>query len=287
MAAKKKKATAASVSRLPAGTVSLPASEAEDRAPSAQNEHSSVNPQQIENPQESWPLYGPVIEYESCDENCAGWGKIDKKSSEDKERAEIARKAKLKKEKSQVPAVAVAARRDTNPTALSQKVGFSRALVKLAKTCVNTESMESALHASCHTPEQFVSESVPEDIKVIKSITSVGNTCIMCTSLSSETVASNTVVTKSTVAELDSSIKLIEKLARQERDLKSAKTQAGSLRAEIEVLNQKHRLEIQKQLDQLNESHRKEMDAIKLNLEEVEATRQKASTDLRKVREKN
>ncbi|KAM0155845.1 hypothetical protein ACHAQE_006610 [Botrytis cinerea] len=310
MAAKKKKATAASVSRLPAGTVSLPASEAEDRAPSAQNEDSSVNPQQIEKPQESWSLYGPVIEYESCDEKCAvwgsnaesesegfldddmeflpmGWGKIDKKSSGDNERAEIARKAKLKKEKSQVAAVAVAARRDTNPTALGQKVGFSRALVKLAKTCVNNESMESALHASCHTPEQFVSESVPEDIKVIKSTTSVGNPCIVCTSLSSETVASNTVVTKSTVAELDSSIKLIEKLARQERDLKSAKTQAGSLRAEIEVLNQKHRLEIQKQLDQLNERHRKEMDAMKLNLEEVEATRQKASTDLRKVREKD
>ncbi|ATZ54254.1 hypothetical protein BCIN_10g02690 [Botrytis cinerea B05.10] len=51
MAAKKKKATAASVSRLPAGTVSLPASEAEDRAPSAQDEDSSVNPQQIEKPQ--------------------------------------------------------------------------------------------------------------------------------------------------------------------------------------------------------------------------------------------
>ncbi|TEY60180.1 hypothetical protein BOTCAL_0184g00010 [Botryotinia calthae] len=307
MAAKKKQATVASASRLPAGTVSLPASEAEDRAPTAENENLSVNPQQVENPQQSWPLYGPVIEYENCEEKCGsntesdcegfldddmgflpmGWGKNDKQSSEDKERAEIARKAKLKKEKSQVPAVAVADRRDENPTASNRKVGVSLALVKLAKSCANTESMESVLEVSCHTPEQFVSESVFEDITVVKSTTSLGNPCVVCSSRSSETVTRNNVVTKSAVPELESSIKLNEKLARQERDLKSAKTQAGSLRAEIEVLNQKYRLEMQRQLDQLNESHRKEMDAMKLDLEEAEATRQKASTDLRKAREKN
>ncbi|KAB8297123.1 hypothetical protein EYC80_002507 [Monilinia laxa] len=76
-------------------------------------------------------------------------------------------------------------------------------------------------------------------------------------------------------------------MARQERDLKSAKTQAGSLRAEIEVLNQKHKLEMQKQVCQLNETHQKEMDAIKLDLEETEAALQKASTNLQNVRDKN
>ncbi|KAF7853584.1 uncharacterized protein EAF02_011889 [Botrytis sinoallii] len=311
MAAKKKKATAASTSRLPAGTVSLPASKAEDRAPSAENEDLSLNPQQVKEKQESWPLHAPMIEYESCDEKCAGWGsdadsgsegsldddmdflptgwgKNKKQSSEDKERAEIARKAKMKKEKSQASsAVVVAACREETPTASDGKVEVSRTLVKLAKSCTNTESTETALELSGDIAEQVTRGSVIEDIKVIKSTTSLENSCLVCASQSSETVTSNTTIQKSKVPDPKPSIKLMEKMARQERDLKSAKTQAGSLRAEIEVLNQKHRLEMQKQLDQLNESHLNEMEAMKLDLEEAQAARQKASTDLRKVREKN
>ncbi|TGO07427.1 hypothetical protein BTUL_0278g00100 [Botrytis tulipae] len=310
MAAKKKKTTAASASRLPAGTVSLPVFKAEDRAPSAENEDLHVDSQQVEEKEESWPLHAPVIEYESCDEKCAGWGsdtdsgsegfldddmdflptgwgKNEKQSSEDKERVEIARKAKLKKEKSQASAVVVAACREEKHTASDRKLESSRAIVKLKKSSTNTKSMESALEASCDATEQVVGESIIEDIKVINSTTSFENSCLVCTSRFSEAVTSNTIITKSTAPEPETRIKLMEKMARQERDLKSAKTQAGSLRAEIEVLTQKHRLEMQKQLDQRNESHRKEMDAMKLDLEEAQAARQKASTDLRKVREKN
>ncbi|TGO60002.1 hypothetical protein BCON_0039g00330 [Botryotinia convoluta] len=310
MAAKKKKATAASASRFPAGTVSLLASKAEDRAPSAENEDLSVNPQQGEETQESWPLHAPVIEYDSCEEKCAGWGsdtdsgsecfldndmcflptgwgKNDTPSIEDKGRAEIARKAKLKKEKSQVSAVVVAACQEKTPTASDRKVGFPRALVKLAQSCTNTESMESAQEVSCDQNEQVVNESVIEDIKVINSTNYLKNSCVVCSSRSSELVTSNTIITKSTVPEPESSIKLVEKIARQERDVKSAKTQAGSSRAEIEVLKQKHRLEMQKQSDQLNESHRKEMDVMKLDLVEPQAVRQKALTDLRRVKEDN
>ncbi|TGO77157.1 hypothetical protein BELL_0120g00100 [Botrytis elliptica] len=314
MAAKKKKATAASTSRLPAGTVSLPASKVEDRTPSAENEDLSLNPQKIEETQESWPLHGPMIEYENCDEKCTGWGsdadsesegfldddmdflptgwgKNKKQSSEDQERAEISRKAKMKKEKSQassaVLVAVVAACREESPTVSDQNVEVSRTLVKLKKPCTNTESTETALEISGDIAEQFTRGSVIEDIKVIKSATSLENPCLVCASRSSEIVTSNTTIQKSTVPDSKPSIKLMEKMARQERDLKSAKTQAGSLRAEIEVLNQKHRLEMQKQLDQLNESHQKEMEAMKLDLEEAQAARQKASTDLRKVREKN
>lgn len=269
-----------------------------------------INPQQFEETQESWPLHAPVIEYESCDDKCAGWGSDtdsgsegfldddmdflptgwginDKRMSEDKERAEIARKARLKKEKSQVSAVVVAACREETPTISDGKVEVSRTLVKLAKSCTNGESMESALDISCDATEKVVRESITEDIKVIDSTSSSENSCLVCASRSSEIVMSNTTITKSTVQEPESSIKLMEKIARQERDLKSAKTQAGSLRAEIEVLNQKHRLAMQKQLNQLNESHRKEMDAMKFDLEEAQVAQQKALTDLRKVREDN
>ncbi|THV46743.1 hypothetical protein BGAL_0363g00100 [Botrytis galanthina] len=310
MAAKKKKATAASASRLPAGTVSLPASKAEDRAPSAENEDSSLSPKRVEETPESWPLHAPVIEYESCDEKCAGWGSNtdsgsegfldddmdflptgwginDKQLGEDKERGEIARKARLKKEKSQVSAVVVAACQEETPTVSDGKVEVSRTLVKLAMSCTNGESMESAPEISCDATEEVVSESITEDIKVIGSTSSSEKACLVCASRSSEAVTSNTIITKSTAPEPESSIKLMEKMARQERDLKSAKTQAGSLRAEIEVLNQKHRLEMQKQLNQLNESHRKEMEAMKLDLEEAQVARQKASTDLRRVKEDN
>ncbi|KAF7897595.1 hypothetical protein EAF00_005823 [Botryotinia globosa] len=310
MPAKKKKATAASASRLPAGIVSLPVSKAQDRAPSAENEDLSINPGQVEGTQESWPLHAPVIEYESCDEKCAGWGsdtdsesegfldddmdflptgwgKNEKQSSEDKERVEIARKAKLRKEKSQVSAVVVPACREEKHMASGGKVESSRAIVKLRQSSTNPESMESALEVSCDATEQVVGDSISEDIKVINSTTSPEDSCLVCASRSSEAVTSNTIITKSTALEPEPSIKLMEKMARQERDLESAKTQAGSLRAEIEVLTQKNRLEMQKQLDRLNESHRKEMDAMKLGLEEAQVARQKASTDLPKVREKN
>ncbi|KAF7924631.1 uncharacterized protein EAE97_010582 [Botrytis byssoidea] len=285
MPAKKKKATAASASRLLAGTVS----KAEDRAPSAKNEDLHVDSQQVEQRQESWPLHVPVIEYESCDEKCAGWGsdtdsgsggfldddmdvlptgwgKNDKQSNEDKERAEIARKAKVKKEKSQVSAVVVAACREETHTVSDRKLESSRAIVKLKKSSTNTESMGSALKVSCGATEQVVGESIIEDIKVINSTSSPENSCLVCTARSSEVVMSKTTIAKSTASESESSIKLMEKMARQEHDLK---------------------LEMQKQLDQRNESHRKEMDAMKLDLEEAQVARWKASTDLRKVREKN
>ncbi|TGO41396.1 hypothetical protein BHYA_0022g00350 [Botrytis hyacinthi] len=255
-----------------------------------------MNPQQVEETQESWPLHAPVIEYEICDEKCAGWGsdtdsgsegKNDRQSSEYKERAGIARKAKLKKEESQIFAGVVAACPDRTLTASDRKVEVSRMLVKLKNSPTNAESMESALEASCGATEQVVSESIIEDIKVTKWTSSPENACLVCASRSSEAVTSNTTITNSTAPEAESSIKLMEKMARQERDLKSAKTQAGSLRAEIEVLNQKHRLEMQKQMDRLNESHRKEVDAMKLDLKEAQVARQKALTDLRRVKENN
>ncbi|KAF5873982.1 uncharacterized protein Bfra_005449 [Botrytis fragariae] len=310
MAAKKKKATAAPASRLPAGTVSLSTSKVEDRAPSAKNEELSISPQQVEEMQESWPLQAPMIEYESCEEKCAGWGsntgsesedfldddmdflptgwgKNDKQSSEDMERVEIARKAKMKKKKSHGSALVVAACREKTVKASDRKVELSRTLVELTKPCANTEIIETALEVTCHTAEQVVSGSVVDGVNVVRSTSSLDNSCVLCTSRSSEIVTSNTTITKSTVQEPEPNIKLMEKMARQERDLKSAKTQAGSLRAEIEVLNQKHRLEMQKQLDQLNESHRKEMDAMKLDLEEAQTVRQKALADLQRVEEKN
>ncbi|KAF7948695.1 hypothetical protein EAE96_007889 [Botrytis aclada] len=232
MAAKKKKATAAS--RLPAGTASLPASKAGDRVPSADNKVADlpVNSQQVEEAKDSWPLHGPMIEYESCDEKCAEWGSNSDSESEgfldDDMDFSTDGKAKLKKEKSQVSAAVVAACREEIPTASDRNVGFSCTLVNLKKSCDNAESVETMLEASCDQNEQVVSKSVIENIKVINSTSSLESSCPVCSSRPSEIVASNTTITKPTAPEAESSIKLFEKMARQERDLKSAKTQAFS-----------------------------------------------------------
>ncbi|KAF7879221.1 hypothetical protein EAF04_000418 [Stromatinia cepivora] len=286
MAAKKKKLIGASASsRLPAGTLSLSALKAGNQS-SPEKEDQIVKRQGVEEAQLSWPLQPPMIEDCSDDDMDflpTGWGKNDKQSNEDEERAEIVRKARLKKEKSQAPAVMISAREMDTATVQSRKVDFSRALVKLPKSRVKMEIGESVTKVSSDSTEQ----NVDEGIKVINSMISIENSCVVSTSQPLDVVESKISVSKSTSLETESSIKLVEKIARQECDLKSAKTQAGSLRAEIEVLNHKHRLEIQKEIDQLNESHQKEMEAMKSELKEAEAARQKASTDLRKVREKN
>ncbi|KAJ8065639.1 hypothetical protein OCU04_006313 [Sclerotinia nivalis] len=212
-----------------------------------------------------------------------GWGKNDKQSNEDEERAEMVRKARLKKEKSQASAVMISAREKETARVQGRQVDFPRAFVRLPKSRVNMEIVESGTKISSDSTEQ----AVEEGIKVINSMIPVESSCVVSTSQPLDVVESKISVSKSTVLETESSIKSVEKMAQQERDLKSSKTQTGSLRAEIEALNHKQRLEMQKQIDQLNERHQKEMEAMKLDLKEAEAARQKASTDLCKVREKN
>ncbi|CAD6456206.1 b65ab3ff-a7ed-4b16-a167-9d19c867f026 [Sclerotinia trifoliorum] len=263
MAAKKKKLTDASTSsRLSTGTIPLYALKAKHQSSLGKKVADQiVKRQEDEEIPRTWPLQPPMIG-DCSGEKCSGWDSNDNKSNEDEKRAEISRKAKLKKENSQASAVMISAREKEIATVHNRQLDFPLAIVS-------------------NSTEQ----DVDEGIKVIDSMI-IEDSCVASTSQPLG-VVSEIFVSKPTVLETESSIKLVEKIARQERDLKSAETQDGSLRAVIETLDHKHRLEMQKQMNQLSENYQKEMDAMKLDLKEAEAARQKASTDLRKAKEKN
>ncbi|QSZ35188.1 hypothetical protein DSL72_008055 [Monilinia vaccinii-corymbosi] len=280
MPTKKKKTMGASApAQLPAGTASLSA--LTTGAHSQEIKHPIITPQEAEIAQGHGLLQPPMIKDEDCCEECTGsesdgegfldddmdflptcWGRADK-PHEDEERAAIARKAKLKKAKVQA-----------STTMTTTSFGKGMATVEQAVS-------ESIKMINSATTIEFLSRrAVPSSFELARAATE-------STSQALDAVTCNVSVTKAMAPKTQPSTKLIEKITRQERDQKSAKTQAGCLRAEIQVLKQKHRLEMQKQLDHLDETHRREMDAIKLELKESEGICQKASTDLRKVRDKN
>ncbi|KAB8297122.1 hypothetical protein EYC80_002507 [Monilinia laxa] len=313
---KKKRMGVYGSSQLPTGSLSLSA-----LALAIGNRRKRKDPifklQEAEKAQGSTLSQSPTMEDEDSCEKCtesesdrecfldddmeflpAIWGKDDKLNG-DHERVEIDIESKVKKAKIQAPATMITtAYEKRTATASGHKVDLSQALAKFTKPSkvemVDMKKAESSLKAPCGPAGNIEEKKRRSTINIedspVETKPRFQDSAKTITKSNSQVLAAvecNACVKRSRILEIEPSTKLIEKMARQERDLKSAKTQAGSLRAEIEVLNQKHKLEMQKQVCQLNETHQKEMDAIKLDLEETEAALQKASTNLQNVRDKN
>ncbi|KAA8568463.1 hypothetical protein EYC84_007495 [Monilinia fructicola] len=312
---KKKRMGAYASSRPSAGSISRPALKIGDQ--SHESKDIISKPQEVEDVQSFALSQPPIMGDEDCFEDCigsesdiecfldddmdllpSGWGKDDK-SNEDHERAQIAAKAKLKKAKILASVTRIeAAYGNRTATILDHKVDLPQTLVEVTKSF---EVMMDKEKSFSKAPCEPVENAVNENDEMIHTTTNNDGSFIGTESRSYDftqadiksnsqalvAIKCNACIRKSTKLEMEPNTRLVEKFARQERDLKSAKTQAGSLRAEIEVLNQKHRLEMQKQSSQLSEAHQKEIDAIKSNLKKTEAALQKSSTDLRNVRDKN
>ncbi|KAI9646156.1 hypothetical protein NHQ30_005596 [Ciborinia camelliae] len=297
MAAKKKRATRASTSsRLPAGTLSPSALATGSQSPQATETAKYMEtkilkceatgqiatPQEAEEAQHSWLLQSPMIEDENCGKKFAGWdsdedsesegfldddmdflptgwGKDDKKSNEDEERAEMARKAKLRKAKAQT----------------SAKIGSLTMKTTADITQVTNISMQEPDEASVGL----------QNLEVFKSRMSL----VFAAESKPAALQSGKPVLRTTKPETpqvkDPNSTLIEELARKTQHLEIARAQAGSLRAEIVALKDAHKREMKKQLDELESQRKKEMRNLQNSLQKANSDGQRASVDLRKAQE--
>jgi hypothetical protein len=226
-----------------------------------------------------------------------GWGKENNDSEEDKERAEIARKGKLKKAKgqkaltmeSELTACVMLTKRIA-AVSISKKPTYrssakSEDLVDLPQ--ISTRNSQSITTTSQYAiiednSQEFSRGSaiVMENIVLVSETPTVSHT--------TNILGQNAPVVRTISACPDANCERnAEKYARQERDLKSAKSQAAALRAEIKLLEDKNRLELKKQIGELQESHQKEVDALEKAFAEKTTASKKMAMVLARAREKD
>ncbi|PQE02876.1 hypothetical protein CJF31_00002686 [Rutstroemia sp. NJR-2017a BVV2] len=268
------------------------------------------------------PIQGPIIEVEENDGEKSswssdsgseseafmdddmdflpiGWGKNKTDGEEDKERAEIARKGKLKKMKGQKalsvgsksPACPILTKRNPAVSILEKSTYRSSAKseysVNMPQITTRTSPSIRTIcqHATAEGNRQEVSRE--ESATVIEKVVPASKTSTLSLHTTS-ILEQNASVMKAISAYQDtSSEKNAERFARQERDLKSAKSQAAALRAEIKLLEDKHRLELKRQVGELQQSHQKEMEALENAFTEKTIATEKMAMVLARAREKD
>ncbi|RAL58549.1 hypothetical protein DID88_003997 [Monilinia fructigena] len=185
------------------------------------------------------------------------WGKDDN-SNEDHNRAEIARKAKVKRTKIQASTTMMMSAYEKRTAMISDhKVGLSQTLAKLMKSSkAEMEKAESYLEAPCgpagNIDDKMICSTIhikDSPVKTTPGFQDSARTVTKSNSQALDAVKCNVYIKRSTIHEIELRTKLIKKMARQDRNLKSAKTQAGSLRSEIELgLPKTHALDSAKSL---------------------------------------
>ncbi|PQE32751.1 hypothetical protein CJF32_00009653 [Rutstroemia sp. NJR-2017a WRK4] len=268
------------------------------------------------------PVRGPVIEVEEKDGEKStwssdsgseseafmdddmdflptGWGRNKNDGKEDEERAEIARKSKLKKAKGQKAS-----------TMESERAAFPVLTKRIAAVSISEKPIyrSSAKSEYSVNMPQVTARSSPSITTTSQNATAKNNrqefsreesaTVIENDMFASENpalpphaigmVEQNASIMRSiSVCQNTSCEKNAEKYARQERDLKSAKSQAAALRADLKLLEDKHRLELKKQVGELQQSHQKEMEALENAFTEKAIATEKMAMVLARAREKD
>lgn len=106
----------------------------------------------------------------------------------------------------------ISAREKEIATAQDRQIDCSRTLVRLPKSRVKIEIAESVAMVSSNSTEQ----DVDEGIKLINSMISMEDSCVASTSQPLSVIDSKSLVSKSTALETESSMKLVEKMARKD-----------------------------------------------------------------------
>lgn len=191
----------------------------------------------------------------------AAWGKNDK-SNEDEERAEIARKAKLKKEKNIQ----------------------ASATIKSLKMKTTVDSPER-VHVSICEPEQTRVDS--QNLATPKNTTSL----VVTVASDPAAVQISQSLLRTTSPETsridDSNTVSIEETTHQKHDLEAARAENVSLRAEIAAMKNVHKQEMERRLEELESRRKKEVRLLQNALQVANTEAERSRVKLKKAQDSN